>query len=166
MKNLIIISILVASSCTANKVQGQVISDTLLWLKNNIEQQNSYYAGKPLSVLLDTLKNRGIYPGIWQYTPPIISDFAEADTRPGDTVYTARFKIFFGNLLFGMSKIPQIHRDNPLANTHLRWMYLEFTHKIPFPSSILFDVHIGNQFNPVEGICRPYIIQSVIVGEY
>lgn len=167
MKNLIIIlSIFVASSCIADKAQGQIITDTLQWLKTNIEQQNKYYVGKPLGVLLDTLRKRNIYPGIWQYTAPIKSDGTPAEARAGDTVYTANFMIYFGNLLFGKSKIPQIHRDNLLANTHLRWMYLEFTKLIPFPSNIIFDPNTGDQFGSVEGICRPFIVRSVIVGEY
>ena len=167
MKNLVlIISFFVAGCFSTTKVQGQAITDTLQWLKINIEQKDSYYVGKPLSVLLDTLAKRNIYRGIWQYMSAIISDGAQAESSPGDTIYTASMKIYFGNQLFGVGKISQIHRENASVNTHLRWMYLTFTQKIPFPSSIIFDRHFDDQFAPVESICRPYIVQSVTVGEY
>ena len=167
MKNLVLIISIFAAGCfSTTKIQGQAITDTLQWLKINIEQKNNHYAGKPLSVLLDTLAKRNIYRGIWQYMSAIISDGAQAESSPGDTIYTASMKIYFGNQLFGVGKISQIHRENPSINTHLRWMYLKFTQKIPFPTSITLDQHFGDQFGSVESICRPYIVQSVTVGEY
>lgn len=165
MKNLlVIISIGITGCLSITKVQGQAITDTLQWLKTNIEQKNNCYVGKPLSVLLDTLANRGIYQGKWQYNSPINSDGAPAETTAGDTVYTAHFKIYFGDQKFGV--IGQMHRDDPLVNTHLKWVYLTLTKQVPLPSIIVFDRYIGLQFGYVEAICRPYIVKSVTVGEY
>ena len=146
--------------------EGQAITDTLQWLKTNIEQKSSNYTGKPIGILLDTLAHRCIYKGICQYIAPITSDGAAAETKAGDTVYTSKFKIYFGNVLYRHGTVSQLHRENPSINTHLKWIYIKFTNQIPFPSRILSDRYLGNQFGPVEGICRPYIVKSVTVGEF
>ena len=164
-KIILLISILVTGYINANNAQGQAITDTLQWLKTNIEQKSSYYTGKPLSVLLDTLNKRNIYPGLWQYVHAFKSDGAQAESIAGDTVYVASFTIYFGYQLFGRGTVDQVHRANPSINTHLKWMYLKFTQKIPLPSNIIFDSHFGDQFNAVQSICRPFIVKSVSVGE-
>ena len=87
MKNLVLMISFFAAGCfSTTKIQGQAITDTLQWLKINVEQKDSHYAGKPLSALLDTLANRNIYRGIWQYIIAFKSDGFQAEARAGDTI--------------------------------------------------------------------------------
>ena len=102
--------------------------------------------------MLSTLIQRIIYKLICQFNHTVISDNEPEGTRAGETIYTFGIKIHFGNQRFGMGKADQLHDDDPLLNTHLKWIYLIFTNQLPLPSNIIFDNPIGDQFDPIEGI--------------
>ena len=168
MKSSLIILLVVITSLDTTKVQGQPlgITDTLQWLKINIEQHSSYYDGKQLSVLLDTLCAYGLADALLDYTSPLTSDNAPAWTRPGDIVWTNHFTIYMGELYGGGVKA-QLHDANPNTNTHIPKIHLTFTKEIPFPSTML-DVRIlGHRWTTeAANLCKTYIVESVSVGEY
>jgi len=167
MKKLLIVIISVSllsckSSQTIAQTNGTNI-DTLQWLQTKIAQRANYFQGKPLSVLLDSLYN--LKYGIKQFTPPIISDDAPAHTRPGDTIRTRKLILYF-NDVFGGGYISQLHDVTPSINTHVPYLYIEFTNSIAFASVILDNLRPVWNWLPVEYICRPNIVYKVEVGEY
>jgi hypothetical protein len=165
MKNIILVLLVVTLSiCSTNSYSQRLITttDTLGWLKTNIEQRSNLFVGNPLSVLLDSLYN--LHIGIGEYSRDIISDGQPEGTYPTDTVWTKVCTIYFGKYLDDI--VWRKHRDNPNVNTHIPYIYLEFTQKIPFPTKLFNDRNMGDLFGPVEALCRPYIVASIEVGEY
>jgi len=169
MKNIIVIIILAISlSCSNIKVycQQPAPTDTLGWLKANIEANSSFYVGKPLGVLLDTLAmHGGLLSAIIDYDRDYVSDGQPANTHPTDTVWTNQFGVYFGALHDGGIK-EQMRNKDWNVNTHIPYIWFTFTQKIPFLTSIANDVNIGTLFGPVQSLCRPYIVASIEVGEY
>jgi hypothetical protein len=168
MKNILVIIIITISlSCSDTKLYAQqpAPTDTLGWLKANIEANSSYYVGKPLSILLDTLNAHSLLSAIVDYMRPHISDGAAANTLPGDTVWTNRISIYF-QPIFDEGVKQQMHDVDWNVNTHVPVVRLTFTQRIPFLTSLAKNVHIGTLFGPVQGLCRPYIVASIKVGEW
>jgi hypothetical protein len=148
-----------------NAAMAQV-ADTTAYLRDSIVGKKSCYIGKPLSVLLDSLRANRIYTSsTWETSNLIFSDDQPAHTLPMDTAWIQSFRIYFGKL-YGSGGAGYIHEDNPNINTHLRWIDLTFTQKIPIPFKITGDRNLAGLFGPVEPICRPYIVASIQVGEY
>jgi len=80
MKKIILIAVIILSLHTVKAQNQPVVTDTLQWLKTNIEQRSSYFNGKPLSVLLDSL--HGLQLNIGDYTRPylhfgVVSDYVK-----------------------------------------------------------------------------------------
>ena len=168
MKKYKIIIIIMMLNCFAYIKADCQITDTLQWLKSRIEQ-NSYYIGKPLGVLLDSIRLNGVYVNNnnnWEVSGLIFSDDQPAHTLPRDTAWTNNFSIYFGKL-FGINGAGHIHDlSSTDVNTHLIFIDLTFTQKIPFPTKLTADPDMCGLFGPVENICRPYIVASIKVGEY
>ena len=161
MKKIIIITLLVIISSSL-KVQSQpVVTDTLQWLKTNIEQRSSYFHGKPMVVLLDSLY--GLKASLKDYTgaPP------SAISRP-DTVYMNHIIIYFDHIYSGA--ICSSHLDNPYLNTHVPYLYIKFKQLIPFIARWHFDNREGSgsiTWNPsLAAYYGVFIVDSVTVGEY
>ena len=168
MKYISIIIVLIWLNCFCIKSFGQqqpAPTDTLGWLKTNIEAKSSYFVSKPLSVLLDTLNANSLLSAIVDYGRSHISDDAPAHTYPTDTVWTNGIAIYFGAIFDGGIKV-QMHEANWSVNTHIPYLSLTFTQKIPFLTSLAKDIHIGTLFGPVQGLCRPYIVASIKVDEW
>jgi hypothetical protein len=167
MKNILVIIIVAISlSCSNTKLYAQQPApiDTLGWLKQNIGQ-NSFYIGKPLNVLLDTLNAHSLLSAIVDYDRNYISDGQPGGTYPTDTVWTNQFGVYFGALHDGGIK-QQMREADWNINTHIPYIWFTFTQKIPFLTKLHQDVHIGTLFGPVQGLCRPYIVASIEVGEW
>ncbi|HML57049.1 MAG TPA: hypothetical protein PLE75_00210 [Ferruginibacter sp.] len=65
------------------------ITDTLQWLRTNIEQRQHLFVNKPLKVMFDSLGT--LKQGILQYSPPL----SEMWGRP-DTIWCKDITLYFG----------------------------------------------------------------------
>lgn len=65
------------------------VTDTLQWLRTNIEQRQHLFVNKPLKVMFDSLST--LRQGILQYSPP----YSEMWGRP-DTIWSNDVTLYFG----------------------------------------------------------------------
>jgi hypothetical protein len=165
MSNIvIIISIIISTSCYSTKITAQnpPITDTLQWLKVNIEQKNSYFYNKPFSAILDTLQVYGLKNKLTEYLIPNISYDQPAHTLARDTIKTRILKIYLEDF-FNSPKLFS-HDTNPNINTHIKWIYMEFFEPIPYPNSVY--VKRSTAWHTIENLVKNYTIYRVSVGEY
>src|SRR5690606_22584445 len=102
------------------------ITDTLQWLRTNIEQREHLFIHQPLQVMLDSLYE--LKRGIIQYSPP----YPEVWSQP-DTIWGKRIALYFGEI-WGGSLISQLHDSMSGIHTHVPVIYVEFSWPVPFIS--------------------------------
>lgn len=162
MKKLIIIIGFILTFVKSDAQYSPVITDTLQWLKTNIEQKNSYYHGKPLHLLLDSLY--GLKSAIKCHM-----GIMPKSLRNPDTGYDNNITIYFANIFDG-GNITLSHFNDINANTHVPQLKIYFTTDVPFKNywrdtdrkglgSVMWN-------SIVENFYSPYLVDSVSVGEY
>src|SRR5690606_10422488 len=138
------------------------ITDTLQWLRTNIEQREHLFVHKPLQVLLDSLHE--LKNGIIQYSPP----YPEKWSQP-DTIWGKRISLYFGEV-WGGGEIDQLHRLNPGINTHIPVIVVEFSWPVPYLSKWMSEDPEGlgtEDWNPqLEAFWSRYWINSVRIEEF
>jgi hypothetical protein len=159
MKKLLVTIILIVGINFSSKAQ---ITDTLQWLRTNIEQREHLFVHKPLQVLFDSLYD--LKRGILQYIPPITKNWS----RP-DTIWCKDITLYFGER-FGGGVVSQLHRSIPDINTHVPVIYVEFSWPVPFLRkwySIDPDGLGSINWNPqLEAFWGRYWIRSVRIEEF
>lgn len=167
MKNKILIAVIFLLYTQTN-LRSQIITDTLQWLKTNIEQKSYLFTGKPLKVVFDSLGN--LKNALVDYDPPLM----ENGQFP-DTTYNTVLKIYFTP---GSLKVNGAHWNSFVAsslnkdtlNTHVPYLKIFFANPVPFVTawfsndkerlgSIRWNRYLRNYWG--QGI-----VQSVVVGEY
>ena len=168
MKKLIIILGIMVLLGTKLNAQPPV-TDTLQWLKTNIEQRKNLFINKPLSVLLDSLKE--LKQGIVEYSGP--SWYAIGNLN--DTIKVRSIKLYFEKVI-GSEKF-WMHHDIFFANkgvdtlnTHIKFIIIKFTQPVVFLRkwwSYNSDNLGSNEWLPiVERLYKNAIVKDVKVDEY
>lgn len=174
---IIIISVLFISNyCQA---QQPDITDTLQWLKTNIEQRNSFFSGKPFKTILDSLY--GLKAKLVEYNvPQDIHQFSD-EIRTGkaankDTLFVDELRIYLDSISDG-GVVDQLHEElwtnnfknnlHNTINTHVKFIRIVFSSSVPFLRSWC-DSPLGSRNWTLlsEGYFGSFIVQSVSVGEY
>ncbi|HCF64413.1 MAG TPA: hypothetical protein DEU93_09905, partial [Chitinophagaceae bacterium] len=137
------------------------VTDTLQWLRTNIEQHQHLFVNKPLKVMFDSLGT--LKQGILQYSPPL----SEMWGRP-DTIWCKDFALYFGERFGGA--IFQLHAANPGINTHVPVIYIELSWPVPFLDKWYVEDRNGlgstNWNRQLEAFWGQYIVSSIRIGEY
>ena len=164
MKKLITIILFSLSFVHSNAQNSPVITDTLQWLKTNIEQKNNYYHGKPLHLLLDSLY--GLKSSIKCYMAIMPKSLRNRDTSSG---YDNNITIYFANI-YDKGNITLSHFNDINANTHVPQLKIYFTTDVPFKNYWLDTDRkgLGSVMwnSTLENFYSPYLVDSVSVGEY
>ena len=168
MKKLIIIVGITVLLGTKLNAQTPV-TDTLQWLKTNIEQRKNLFINKPLKVLLDSLKE--LKQGIVEYSGP--SWYAIGNLN--DTIKVRSIKLYFEKVI-GSEKF-WMHHDIFFANkgvdtlnTHIKILSIDFISPVIYLRrwrSYNSDTLGSNEWLPI--VARLYknaIVKDVKVYEY
>jgi len=143
------------------------VTDTLQWLKTNIEQRKNLFINKPLSVLLDSLKE--LKQGIVEYEGP--GWYAIGNLN--DTIKVKSITLFFAELadkedLHYQHFFSNNMKDTP--NTYIKYIIIKFTQPVVFLRkwwSYNSDNLGSNEWLPI--VARLYknaIVKDVKVDEY
>ena len=145
------------------------VTDTLQWLKTNIEQRKNLFINKPLSVLLDSLKE--LKQGIVEYSGPSLYSIGHLN----DTIKVRSIELCFEEVI-GSEKF-WMHHDIFFANkgvdtlnTHIKFIIIKFTQPVVFLRkwwSYNSDNLGSNEWLPiVERLYKNAIVKDVKVDEY
>ncbi|MCC6181014.1 MAG: hypothetical protein IT237_04200 [Bacteroidia bacterium] len=166
-KLMIILGIMVLLGIKLNAQSP--VTDTLQWLKTNIEQRKNLFINKPLSVLLDSLKE--LKQGIVEYTGP---DWY-AIGNLNDTIWTTRINLYFEEMT-GSAKEEMHHNVfysnnfKDTLNTHIKILRIKFTQPVIFLRkwwSYNSDTLGSNEWLPkVAALNKNAIVKDVKVYEY
>jgi len=168
VKKIILIAAILLGLHTAKAQNQPVVTDTLQWLKTNIEQRSGYFSGKPLGILLDSLY--GLNAKLEDYISPISPTLSLPDT-----IYTDHLQIYFGNYFNGPKghlhdSAFRVHPGMDTLNTHIPYLYIKFAQQIPFLANwYSYDPKgLGSiHWNPLlAAYYGPFVVSSVTVGEY
>ena len=186
MKKIIIIVCLLITALKSTKAQtANIGSDTLQWLKTNIEQRSSsYFSGKSFKTILDSLYQ--LKAQIVEFDPPLNVSLACGGTKANaitgvDTVnhtylFVDSLTMYFEAISDG-GIVDQIQTElsinnlnnnqNNIVNTHVKYFTVVFQRTVRYPR------YIANSENGTwlwtafaEYYWGPNIIQRVSVGEY
>ena len=129
MKTIIILVLI--TFCTIYQGKSQPIADTLQWLKTNIEQRSHLFSGKPLGVLLDSLKD--LKNEIREYSGP--RWYAVGNLN--DTVWVKGIDLSFEKIIgsekdFRHQEVFFSNNMNDTLNTHIKILKIEFAWPVPF----------------------------------
>jgi len=168
VKKIILIVAILLSLNTAKAQNQPVITDTLQWLKTNIEQKSSYYSGKPLRVLLDSLY--GLNIKLQDYIPPNSQTLSFPDT-----IYTDHLQIYLGEYYNGIKghlhdSAFWVHPGMDTLNTHIPYLYIKFSQQIPFLMKwFSYDPQgLGSSIwnTMLAEYYAPFVVGRVRIGEY
>ncbi|HRN91581.1 MAG TPA: hypothetical protein PLE75_00215 [Ferruginibacter sp.] len=123
MKKIIFIVVVLMLRVGYSNAQPPV-TDTLQWLRTNIEQRQHLFVNKPLKVMFDSLYH--LKNGILQY----ISPRAKGWSKP-DTIWQKKLVLYFGER-WGGGAVSQSHMSNPGINTHVPVIVVEFSWPVAF----------------------------------
>jgi hypothetical protein len=173
MKKIIIITTLIFFSINAKSQCGLPTSDTLQWLKTHIEQKSSYFNGKPLKTLLDSLC--GLKNKLKFYYAPIEYFLDDDDSLAVDYIYSKKLTICLGNILDStiQSNVDTAFHNSFFNKTpytysaHIPRLNIIFKTKVPFPREIIDDRNDGMYWNRrIAYVLKPYLVDSVTIDEY
>ena len=168
MKKLIIIVGITVLLGTKLNAQTPV-TDTLQWLKTNIEQRKNLFINKPLSVLLDSLND--LKQGIVEYLGPEWYSVGNLN----DTIWTKGINLYFEEMI-GSEKATMHHNiliannGKDTLNTHIKVLSIDFISPVIFLRkwwSYNSDTLGSNEWLPI--VARLYknaIVKDVKVDEY
>ncbi len=168
MKRLLLILGIVLIAGIKLNAQSPV-TDTLQWLKINIEQKKNLFINQPLSTLLDSLKE--LKQGIVEYSGP----GWYAINHLNDTIKVKGIELYFEEVV-GSEKSAIHHNvffsNNGVdtLNTHIKVINIDFVHPVLFLRdwwSYDSDTLGSNAWIPiVEALYKDALVKDVKVEEY
>ena len=168
MKKIIIVILL---TLVLNNSKSQSLSDTLQWLKANIENKSAaLFSGKKVSVLMDSLKP---YKNCFkEYNRPVSYMNGSKIQRTVNDI-----KIYFDSVMEGTNGKGAFHDSVFFANhgkdtfnTHIPWILIKLRTPVLYKFAWYYSAPngLGSLYwnNSLANLFRNAIVESVIVGEY